>query len=93
MFNIYKYIYNLSPVHDTHRHTHTPLLLDDVLQPRHHLLRGQWPEAKPGAAGLQGWDDLGQVVADQTEAGVFSELLYHWRELAVGGWGWGGQQI
>lgn len=63
--------------------THIPLLLDDMLQPRHHLLRGQWPEAKPGAAGLQGWDDLGQVVADQTEPGVFSKLLYHWRELVV----------
>lgn len=54
-----------------------PLLLHDVLQPRHHLVRGQRPEAKPGATGLQGRDDLGQVVADHTESGVFRELLNH----------------
>lgn len=53
----------------------TPLLLDNVLQPRDHLVWGQRAEAKPGAARLQSRDDLGQVVTDQTESSVFGELL------------------
>lgn len=56
---------------------HSPLLLDNMLQTRDHLVLGQRAEAKPGAAGLQGRDDLGQVVADQTESGVFCKLLNH----------------
>lgn len=55
----------------------SPLLLDDVLEPRHHQLRGQGAEAEAGAAGLQGGNDLGQVVADEAEPGVFCELLDH----------------
>lgn len=58
--------------------THSPLLLDHILQPRDHLVRGQRAEAKPGASRLQGGDDLGQVVADQTESRVFCKLLNHW---------------
>lgn len=55
----------------------SPLLLDDVLQPRHHQLWGEGPEAKAGAAGLQRGDDLGEVVADEAEARVLGELLNH----------------
>lgn len=62
-------------IHSTH--TFSPLLLDYVLQPRDHLVRGQRAEAKPGAARLQGRDDLGQVVTDQTESSVFCKLLNH----------------
>lgn len=61
--------------------TNAPLLLDDVLQPRSHLVWGQRAEAKPGASGLQGRDDLGQVVTDHTEASVLCELLDHWRRI------------
>lgn len=50
-------------------------LLDNVLQSRHHLVWRERAEAEPGAARLQGWDDLGQVVADQAESSVFCELL------------------
>lgn len=57
--------------------TDSPLLLDNVLQPRDHLVWGQRPKTKPGATRLQGRDDLGQVVADHTETSVFCELLNH----------------
>lgn len=60
-------------------YTHTPLLLDYMLQPGHHLIWGQWAEAKPGASGLQRWDDLWQVVADQAEPSVFCKLLNNWK--------------
>lgn len=62
----------------------TPLLLDDMLQPRDHLVRRQWAEAKPGASRLQSRDDLGQVVADQTEPSVFCELLNHLGDREIG---------
>lgn len=60
----------------------SPLLLYDVLQPRHHQLRGEGAEAEPRAAGLQGGDDLGEVVADEAKAGVFRKLLDHCKEEA-----------
>lgn len=63
-------------LHPVLTHVH-PLLLDDVLQPRHHQLWGEGPEAKAGAAGLQRGDDLGEVVADEAEARVLGELLNH----------------
>lgn len=55
----------------------TPFLLDYVLQPGDHLIWGQRAEAEPGASGLQSRDDLGQVVADETEPSVFRKLLNH----------------
>lgn len=55
----------------------SPLLLNDVLQPGHHQLRGEGAESEACAAGLQGRDDLGEVVADEAKAGVFCELLDH----------------
>lgn len=55
-----------------------------MLQPGDHLIRGQRAEAEPGAPGLQSWDDLGQVVADETEASVFCELLDHWKATSEG---------
>lgn len=55
----------------------SPLLLYDVLQPGHHQLRGEGPKTESGAAGLQRGDYLGEVVADEAEAGVFGELLDH----------------
>lgn len=48
-----------------------------MLQPGDHLIWGQRAEAEPGAPGLQSWDDLGQVVADETETSVFCKLLDH----------------
>lgn len=53
------------------------LLSDNVLQSRNHLVWRQRAEAEPGAARLQGRDDLGQVVADEAESSVFCELLNH----------------
>lgn len=58
--------------------SHTPLLLNYILQPGHHLIWGEGAEAKPGASGLQSRDDLWQVVADQTEPSVFCKLLNDW---------------
>lgn len=59
-------------------HTHTPLLLYYMLKPGHHLIWGKWAKAKPGASRLQSWDDLWQVVADQTKPSVFCKLLNYW---------------
>lgn len=64
----------------------SPLLLDDVLQPGHHQLWGEGPEAEAGAAGLQGRDDLGEVVADEAKAGVLGELLDHCMRAGERGW-------
>jgi len=44
----------------------------------HVALRERW-EPEPGAPGLQRWDDLADVVADQAESRVTSVLLNHCR--------------
>ena len=49
--------------------------LDDVLQSRQHLLLGEGSESESGASRLQGRNDLGQIVANQTEASVFGVFL------------------
>lgn len=70
-----------------HNISYSLLLFYDMLQPRNHQLRRQGPEAKPHAPGLQGWDDLREVVADQAKPGVLGELLNHWgskREAGIG---------
>lgn len=54
---------------------HSLLLPDDILQPRNHLVLGQWAKAETGASGLQGRDNLRQVVTDHAESGIFCELL------------------
>lgn len=58
-----------------HSHINSLLLLDNVLQPRDHLVWRKRTKAEPGAARLQGGDDLGKVVANETESSVFCELL------------------
>ena len=55
----------------------SPFLLYDILQSRDHLLRGKRPKAKSGASRLEGRNDLGQVVTDETKTNIFSELLNH----------------
>lgn len=57
---------------------HSLLFPNDVFQAGDHELRAQRAEAKPRAPGLQRWDDLGQVVTDEAETGVFCELFDHW---------------
>lgn len=59
----------------TQRQVFLLFLLDNVLQPRNHLVLRQRAESEPGAPRLQGWDDLGQVVADEAKSSVFCELL------------------
>lgn len=50
--------------------------LDHVLQSRQNLLLAQRTETKARTSGLQCRYDLGQVVADQTEANVLGVLLH-----------------
>ena len=54
-----------------------PFFLDDMLESQFHLFRFQRSEPEPSAARLEGRDDLGEVVADQTETDVLCELFYH----------------
>ena len=46
-----------------------------MLQPADHLVLHEWTKAKSGAARLDGRDDLGEVVADETEPSVLGVLL------------------
>ena len=61
-----------------------PLLLADQLQPGQDLLLLQRTKPEPGAAALEGGDDLAQVVADHTEPHVVSELLYDSPQCILG---------
>ena len=58
----------------------SPFFFHHVFKPGQHLLVAERTEAKPGAARLEGGDDVGQVVADQTEPHVVRELLNHYEE-------------
>ena len=58
---------------------HLLFLCDDIFKPWHDLFICERAKAKPHAARLEGRDDLGQVVADDAEPGVFCELLNHWK--------------
>ena len=58
----------------TQRH-YIPLIFNHIFQSKQHLLRGKWTESEASASGLQGGDDFGQIIADDTEASVFSEFL------------------
>ena len=63
----------------------SPFFFHHVFKTGQHLLMAERAEAKPGAARLEGWDDVGQVVADQTEPHVVRELLNHYEEKARDG--------
>lgn len=54
------------------------LFLYYMFQSRDHELGCQRAKSEPRAPRLQGRDDLGQVVTDEAEPGVFCELLNHW---------------
>lgn len=53
------------------------LLLDDMLQPGNHEFWRERAKAESGTPGLQGWDDLREIVADQAKSSVLCEFLYH----------------
>ena len=56
-----------------------------MFKPGQHLLVAERTKAKSGAARLEGRDDVGQVVADQTEPHVVRELLNHYEEKVSNG--------
>ena len=56
----------------------SPLLFHHVFKTGQHLLVAERTEAKSGAARLKGRDDVGQVVADQTEPHIVGEFLNHY---------------
>ena len=55
----------------------SPFTFNDTLKSHFHLIIIQWSKSKAGAARLESRDDLGQVVADQTEPGVLCEFFHH----------------
>ena len=58
----------------------SPFLFHDMFKTGQHLLVGERTEAEPGAARLEGRNDVGQVVTDKTKPHVVSELLDHCRQ-------------
>jgi len=46
-----------------------------MVKPGQHLLRGEGTKPKSCAPGLQGWNDLIQVVADDAKSNVVCEFL------------------
>ena len=42
-----------------------------MLQSRKHLIFSEGSESEPGASGLEGGNDFGKVIADETESSVF----------------------
>lgn len=53
---------------------------DNMFQAGNHEFRSQGTESEPCAPGLQGGDDLGQIVTDEAKSGIFSKFLNHWQE-------------
>ena len=53
-----------------------------MLQALPHILLSQGREAEARTPGLQGGDDLADIVADEAEAGVASILLDHCEHTA-----------
>lgn len=76
----------LRALHSEHEATlpSSLLLFNDIHQAGADHLRVQWLEAEASAAGLQGGNNLGHVVANQAEASVLTVLLdnYHSHPLS-----------
>lgn len=53
---------------------------DDMLQPGQDLFCGEWSESEASATRLEGWNDLGLVVADDAESHVVRVLLNYYLE-------------
>lgn len=52
----------------------------NMFQAGNHEFRRQGTESEPCTPGLQGGDDLGQIVTDEAKSGIFSKFLNHWQE-------------
>lgn len=53
------------------------LFFYDMFQAGNHEFRCQGTKPEPRTPRLQGRDDLGQIVTDEAESGIFSEFLNH----------------
>ena len=60
--------------------TYLLLFFYDVFQAGNHEFGSQWSESESCTPGLQGGDDLWQIVTDEAKSGIFSKLLNHWQE-------------
>lgn len=59
--------------------TYLLLFFCDMFQAGNHEFRGQGTESEPCTPGLQGGDDLWQIVTDEAKSGIFSKFLNHWQ--------------
>lgn len=60
--------------------TYLLLFSYDMLQSGNHEFRSQGTESEPCTTGLQGRDDLWQIVTDEAKSGIFSKFLNHWQK-------------
>lgn len=55
------------------------LFFYDVFQAGNHEFGSQWSKSESCTPGLQGGNDLWQIVTDEAKSGIFSKLLNHWQ--------------
>lgn len=51
-----------------------------MLQPWQDLFRSEWSESETSATRLEGWNDLGLVVADDAESHIVRVLFDDYKE-------------
>lgn len=59
---------------------HLLFLFNDMFQTGQDLISSQWPESESSATGLERRNDLGLVVADNTESDIVRVLLDDWNK-------------
>lgn len=55
------------------------LFFYNMLKAGDHEFRSEGTKSEPCTSGLQGWDDLWQIVTDEAKSGIFSKFLNHWQ--------------
>ena len=58
----------------------SPFSLNNMFQSTCHLFIVKRSKSKSCAAWLESWNNLGQVVANQTESCVLCKFLHHWKK-------------